>query len=222
MYVAKLGCPRQCMDYFEEGDTIRDGRRSGTRYIVITKQSHAYIIVQLKHLTKTMSISLRHITSRSLASCRKIAPTKHLSSSTTRRKDPWPMPHTPEHINSTASPTDVPPQPLPRHGESLETMRARLVYQSRKRGTLESDLLLSTFAREHLSTMNPEELSEFDKVRCHTVVNLSLFDGYDSYVTRECLFFLSSWTNQTGIYITGQQGNGRHLSGGRTRSYLRS
>jgi succinate dehydrogenase assembly factor 2 len=76
------------------------------------------------------------------------------------------MPHTPEHIASTTSPTDIPPpEPLPRHGESLETMRARLVYQSRKRGTLESDLLLSTFAQEHLSTMNAEELSEFDKVR---------------------------------------------------------
>jgi Flavinator of succinate dehydrogenase len=58
-----------------------------------------------------------------------------------------------------------PPEPLPRHGESLETVRARLVYQSRKRGTLESDLLLSTFAQEHLGTMNAEELSEFDKVR---------------------------------------------------------
>jgi hypothetical protein len=58
-----------------------------------------------------------------------------------------------------------PPEPLPRPGESIETTRARLVYQSRKRGTLESDLLLSTFAQEHLGTMNAEELSEFDKVR---------------------------------------------------------
>ena len=44
-------------------------------------------------------------------------------------------------------------------------MRARLVYQSRKRGTLESDLLLSTFARERLGGMSEEELREFDKVR---------------------------------------------------------
>jgi succinate dehydrogenase assembly factor 2 len=43
--------------------------------------------------------------------------------------------------------------------------RARLVYQSRKRGTLESDLLLSTFAQEHLGAMDAVELSEFDKVR---------------------------------------------------------
>jgi succinate dehydrogenase assembly factor 2 len=76
------------------------------------------------------------------------------------------MPHTPEHIASTISPANTaPPKPLPRPGESIETTRARLVYQSRKRGTLENDLLLSTFAQEHLGTMDVEELSEFDKVR---------------------------------------------------------
>lgn len=76
------------------------------------------------------------------------------------------MPHTPEHIASTASPADLPPpEPLPRPGETTVTKRARLVYQSRKRGTLESDLLLSTFAQEHLGAMDAVELSEFDKVR---------------------------------------------------------
>jgi succinate dehydrogenase assembly factor 2 len=44
-------------------------------------------------------------------------------------------------------------------------MRARLMYQSRKRGTLESDLLLSTFARDVLAGMGEEELREYDKVR---------------------------------------------------------
>lgn len=76
------------------------------------------------------------------------------------------MPHTPEHIASTTSHANIPPpKPLPRPGETIETTRARLVYQSRKRGTLENDLLLGTFAQEHLGTMDAEELSEFDKVR---------------------------------------------------------
>ncbi len=57
-----------------------------------------------------------------------------------------------------------PPEPLPRTGEPVENMRARLVYQSRKRGTLESDLLLSTFAKERLGSMSEAELREFDKV----------------------------------------------------------
>lgn len=75
------------------------------------------------------------------------------------------MPHTPEHVASTASLTDLPPpKPLPRPGEPIETTRARLVYQSRKRGTLESDLLLSTFAQEHIGAMDAAELSEFDKL----------------------------------------------------------
>ena len=88
-----------------------------------------------------------------------------LSTTAIRRKDPWPLPHTPEHLASTASPPNVPPpEPLPRPGESVEKLRARLVYQSRKRGTLESDLLLSTFAKEQLPSMNEVELKEFDKV----------------------------------------------------------
>jgi len=87
--------------------------------------------------------------------------------STTRhlRADPWPLPHTPEHLASTTTPDDVTPlPPLPRPNEAQDTLRARLVYQSRKRGTLESDLLLSTFARDQLASMSVEEMREYDKV----------------------------------------------------------
>ncbi|PGH15301.1 hypothetical protein AJ79_02466 [Helicocarpus griseus UAMH5409] len=54
-------------------------------------------------------------------------------------------------------------EPLKRDGEYVTTMRARLLYQSRKRGTLESDLLLSTFAAKYLPTMTVEQLQEYDK-----------------------------------------------------------
>ncbi|KAI0052191.1 mitochondrial protein [Auriscalpium vulgare] len=106
---------------------------------------------------------------RSLAYLRltrpQLAPVRRLSLSAPRRKDPWPLPHSPEHIASTESPTDFPPPtPLPRPNEAVETTRARLVYQSRKRGTLESDLLLSTFAQEHLAGMSAAELREYDKL----------------------------------------------------------
>lgn len=92
---------------------------------------------------------------------------RHLffSSSSRLLADPWPLPHTPEHMASTTTPADISPlPPLPRPNETIETLRARLVYQSRKRGTLESDLLLSTFARDHLSVMTQGELNEYDKV----------------------------------------------------------
>ncbi|KAG6837111.1 hypothetical protein H0H93_014715 [Arthromyces matolae] len=59
---------------------------------------------------------------------------------------------------------DIPPTPLPRPNESTDTLRARLVYQSRKRGTLETDLLLSTFARDHLNSMTDGEMREYDRL----------------------------------------------------------
>ncbi|KAJ8589345.1 DUF339-domain-containing protein, partial [Rhizopogon salebrosus TDB-379] len=87
------------------------------------------------------------------------------STTARRRADPWPLPHTPQHLSNTQTPSDIPPPtPIPRPGELKETMRARLVYQSRKRGTLESDLLLSTFARDHLQSMDEVELREYDKL----------------------------------------------------------
>jgi len=51
-----------------------------------------------------------------------------------------------------------------REGEPQETMRARLLYQSRKRGMLENGLLLSTFAAKFLQAMNESELKEYDRL----------------------------------------------------------
>ncbi|GKT50327.1 succinate dehydrogenase assembly factor 3, mitochondrial [Colletotrichum spaethianum] len=53
-------------------------------------------------------------------------------------------------------------EPLRRVGEDERTMRARLLYQSRKRGTLESDLLMSTFANEHLPHMTKAQMQQYD------------------------------------------------------------
>lgn len=96
--------------------------------------------------------------------------------------DPYPLPLSPElekqraaphgSVESSTSSTlnteteeDWPmPQPLDRTGEDEKTLRARLVYQTRKRGMLEGDLLLSTFARDHLGSMSMKQLQEFDKV----------------------------------------------------------
>ncbi|KAF8155863.1 Flavinator of succinate dehydrogenase-domain-containing protein [Crassisporium funariophilum] len=109
---------------------------------------------------------LRLCSRSSFALSRSLArPRRHISSTSRLFADPWPLPHTPEHMASTMTPSDVaPPTPLPRPNEHVDTLRARLVYQSRKRGTLESDLLLSTFARDHLSGMSEVELMEYDKL----------------------------------------------------------
>ncbi|CAM9021821.1 unnamed protein product [Wickerhamomyces anomalus] len=54
--------------------------------------------------------------------------------------------------------------PIERKNEDINKKRARLVYQSRKRGILETDLLLSKFAKLHLTSFNMEELDEYDKL----------------------------------------------------------
>jgi succinate dehydrogenase flavin-adding protein (antitoxin of CptAB toxin-antitoxin module) len=53
-------------------------------------------------------------------------------------------------------------EPLRRTGEDISTMRSRLQYQSRKRGILETDLLLSTFADANLSKLELEDLKAYD------------------------------------------------------------
>lgn len=56
------------------------------------------------------------------------------------------------------------PHPEGRDREPTETLRKRLVYESRKRGILETDLILSTFARDRLANMSDRELREYDRV----------------------------------------------------------
>ncbi|KAA8907212.1 hypothetical protein TRICI_005031 [Trichomonascus ciferrii] len=55
-------------------------------------------------------------------------------------------------------------EPLPRPNEDTETKRARLLYQSRKRGILETDLLLGRFAKKYLASMSREEMDEYDEL----------------------------------------------------------
>ncbi|GMG17992.1 hypothetical protein BVG19_g2505 [[Candida] boidinii] len=55
-------------------------------------------------------------------------------------------------------------EPIPRPNESIEKKRRRLQYQSRKRGILESDLLLSRFSDRFLPEMTLQELDEYDRL----------------------------------------------------------
>ncbi|OBA22782.1 DUF339-domain-containing protein [Metschnikowia bicuspidata var. bicuspidata NRRL YB-4993] len=54
--------------------------------------------------------------------------------------------------------------PIVRTDELIDVKRARLIYQSRKRGILESDLLLSRFAKKHLLSFSMEQLNEYDQL----------------------------------------------------------
>ncbi|KAI9252898.1 Flavinator of succinate dehydrogenase-domain-containing protein [Phascolomyces articulosus] len=84
----------------------------------------------------------------------------------TQRKsqDPYPdlgIRHAPQMELDTPYP-NLPP--IPRPNEPLEKKRARLIYQSRKRGILETDLLLSTFAQKYLKEFSMEQLEKYDKL----------------------------------------------------------
>lgn len=52
--------------------------------------------------------------------------------------------------------------PLQRSNETIDKKRSRLLYQSRKRGILETDLLLSSFAAKYLKNFKIDELDEYD------------------------------------------------------------
>lgn len=51
-----------------------------------------------------------------------------------------------------------------RANEDLETKRARLKYQSRKRGMLENGVILATFAEKHLHKFDAEHLDQYDRL----------------------------------------------------------
>ncbi|XP_023719892.1 succinate dehydrogenase assembly factor 2, mitochondrial [Cryptotermes secundus] len=51
-----------------------------------------------------------------------------------------------------------------RTDEPLQLKRARLLYQSRKRGMLENDLLLASFAAKYLQSMTAEQVKLYDRL----------------------------------------------------------
>jgi succinate dehydrogenase assembly factor 2 len=81
-------------------------------------------------------------------------------SSSVRRSLNYGKPQNPAHNNDISMKIE----PIKRYGETIEIKRARLVYQSRKRGILESDLLLSRFAKKRLTSFTSEELDEYDQL----------------------------------------------------------
>ncbi|CAO1632881.1 unnamed protein product [Sympodiomycopsis kandeliae] len=86
--------------------------------------------------------------------------------------DPFPLPFSSSINLSSASQSDQledygAPIRVPGRengNETRETRIRRLIYQTRKRGILETDLLMSTFANENLWNMSEEEIEEFDRL----------------------------------------------------------
>ncbi|XP_074032374.1 succinate dehydrogenase assembly factor 2-A, mitochondrial [Leptinotarsa decemlineata] len=67
-------------------------------------------------------------------------------------------------VDPPEDPLFVIPRPKSRENESLQTKKARLLYQSRKRGMLENDLLLSTFVAKHLDKFDTQDVDKYDRL----------------------------------------------------------
>jgi len=67
------------------------------------------------------------------------------------------------HVASTNLEAQIPAYEE-KQNEPVSQKRARLLYQSRKRGMLENCLLLSTFASKHLKNFSENELKMYDRL----------------------------------------------------------
>ncbi|KAL7748117.1 Succinate dehydrogenase assembly factor 2 mitochondrial [Sorochytrium milnesiophthora] len=78
--------------------------------------------------------------------------------------DPWDVLPQPDPNDTYSPPVFRPPPRLEPDGspESRARKIRRLVYQSRKRGILETDLLCSLFADRHLDALSDAELAAYD------------------------------------------------------------
>ncbi|KAJ3395517.1 succinate dehydrogenase assembly factor 2 [Lobulomyces angularis] len=63
-----------------------------------------------------------------------------------------------EYLSKYVIPTPVRPA-----NEPIEQKRARLTWMSRKRGILETDLLLSTFSKKYLKELSSNDLNDYDQ-----------------------------------------------------------
>nr|CAH0104661.1 unnamed protein product [Daphnia galeata] len=77
------------------------------------------------------------------------------------------------YLSSDTSSGDMYPSPqiepwippyVERENESSTLKKARLMYQSRKRGMLENGLILSTFASRYLDGMNDDQMCLYDRL----------------------------------------------------------
>jgi len=59
---------------------------------------------------------------------------------------------------------EIPLPEIKKRIEDVDTTRARLLYQSRKRGMAENDILISTFAKRYLPDFSIEQLKMYDDI----------------------------------------------------------
>ena len=76
----------------------------------------------------------------------------------------------------------------------LEIRRKRLIYRSKQRGWLEVDLLLGTWASQHVARLNDDELDQFE-----SFVNMETVDIYNIVTLRSDVPEHLQTADKTGI-----------------------
>ncbi|PKI82679.1 Succinate dehydrogenase assembly factor 2 mitochondrial [Malassezia vespertilionis] len=111
---------------------------------------------------------------RRFAAC---APLKNKRNAKDALLDPFPLPFSPDldparkadgvdlaSASQRVEGIEVPNRVPNRTNEDRPRKLARMQYQCRKRGTLETDLILSTFAQKELASLGDDELDELDRL----------------------------------------------------------
>lgn len=70
----------------------------------------------------------------------------------------WPI------LANAAYEVEIPLPEIKKRVEDVHTTRARLLYQSRKRGMAENDILIGTFAKRYLPDFNLHQLKLYDDI----------------------------------------------------------
>ena len=74
--------------------------------------------------------------------------------------------------------TEFPAHAQPREGEAVDASHAyrkRLVYRSKQRGWLEVDLLMGTFADQHVWEMSEQQLTEYEAILNEETIDIFNF-----------------------------------------------
>ena len=74
--------------------------------------------------------------------------------------------------------------------EELEIFKKKLLYRASYRGTKEMDILLSTFVKKHINTLNDEqliELEDFLKFEDEVILNFYNFNIIDKKIDKNLI-----------------------------------
>ena len=113
----------------------------------------------LRHVSRRCCAKLTHAGGDAAAAAAAANLAEKYSTLSSQRLNPFQGPvATTESMSSFRDPRHAPV------GETAETLRRRVVYQSQYRGMVELDVILGSFVKKYLYSMTKEEMSQYDTI----------------------------------------------------------